>query len=102
MEHDIAFTVDHHEVCDETGYCKRCGIHITHATEMNYMCTFATNTVAITHIRATTIADEKLKAAHKKTMEYVEKVRQQLDERELELLEALEGYPDEPTIGDLE
>ena len=96
MEHDLVFVVNKHEVCEETGHCKRCGVHIVQADEMNWACQFATNTFAISHIRQAQINDEKAKAAATLTMEYVEKVREQIrqKEREEEILAALEMYPE--------
>ena len=94
MEHDLVFVVDDHELCEETGYCKRCGLHVMHAEEMNWACQFATNTFAISHIRRAEINDEKMRSATKRTMELVEKVREVLKqrEREEEILAALETY----------
>ena len=95
MELDLVFNVDVHEVCQETGFCKRCGVHIAMAEEMNYACSFSTNSTAISHLRAIAIADEKMREANRKTLEYIEKVRSRLDSREQEFIDALEGWDDD-------
>lgn len=92
MQHDIVFIVDEHEPCEETGYCKRCGIHIGQCEEMGWACRFATNTIAVTHIRAAQINDERHRDAMQRTMEYVEKVRAKLSKEEEEIITAIEEY----------
>lgn len=78
MEHDVVISVNEHDYCEETGYCKRCGLHGSMIADKFYECRFATNSVSLSHLRAAIIADEKAKATYHKTMEYIERVRERI------------------------
>lgn len=66
----ITYGAVHHDYCEKSGYCKRCGSHKEYIRFENLLCVWATNSTAISHIRAATIeADKKIGDALKRLKE---------------------------------
>ena len=78
MDHDLVFNVDEHDPCGETGFCKRCGVHESMASELNLTCCFATNTIALSHLRAAQINEELKELRREEARAYIRKM---LEER---------------------
>jgi len=63
----VTYESAHHNFCEKSGFCKRCGAHQEYVKFENLLCVWAENTTAITHIRAAQIdADKQIAKALQK------------------------------------
>jgi hypothetical protein len=74
------YTREVHNYCPNTGFCKTCGSHKEYIAYENLLCLSASNSVAITHIRAERIAAELM--AKKQISDALDRLREATSEGE--------------------
>lgn len=84
MENHPVTVADDHDVCEHTGYCRRCGIHDEFAAYHGYLCASADNVIAISHLRALRIRIEALakKRTHLQIVQgHIDKLRSKFSDK---------------------
>lgn len=80
MQHHDVYHVDAHDYCEETSYCKRCGLHQQQIEDLGYRCRFALNLTAISHLRAMKIKGERIERSRREMVALIERFRRKLRE----------------------
>ena len=58
MSESETFLEAEHDICAKTNFCKKCGCHEIVIQEQGLLCQYATNSIAISHIRAASRAED--------------------------------------------
>jgi len=78
MQHDDVYHVDEHDFCLITNFCKRCGLGEVMVSEQMLKCRFSLNLIAISHMRAYQIQQEKIEENRERFRRMVEKIKEEV------------------------